>query len=845
MDSPDNDPSLRDRDEANPQTKSYPNSNTRRRLLGSVGAAMAWPWNNDDDDEDDDNDGFLSNFPGFGSNQSQSGCDETVEGFTLTIDEESGKGSLDLSGDASCVTERIYENTVTGPESYGDVEKSGSTATSTLDDTITESETIRNAYSISSIQLSDSELDLAEPSFSHTPDDADRDILEKNPSVYPWDGMKEDLESGYTATVEIEDTIKFHFPHTATLLDDSRTQYRADYYSPFQESEIEHQDSRHDNGNASTYYDLSSFRVGDMRYEHEPLDRDLIFTDLDVYSIPEMNLLNPEQVGELRAMTFTRLNIYNLLRRQFESESETHVREKYGDFIANLSASLVDGFGTRSISTGRGDVAGTSQELLDSSFEEFTSAVGWVEKLTPAAGGSVFFTVNHLEILTAIQLHEHTVFLAMLTDESELNRVIDLYHDALLTEKGILDENIAYLDDVLVDDIEYPYSNREEADTVRGVIEENLAMVEESRDLLAEVEENITQPPSNDNEESEESPDLLLYEDWSDGELGSDWNEEIVEETEERPEVEIREENPPEGGPETLSVNYDDVSGRTYHEFDEEFAWNEEWTIKLLYRMEADEFGSRQYLHVLLGDVRAGDSDIMMLWGFHTAGVDPHKLGPQFDRGSIILDGRGIDDEKDDAMDWENEQWYYGVCHHDGDGNYRLKAWPDGESEPSDYSAEVTGDVLEEEAPISIETSVNQVGTPATLQVAYLSVEAGEDSSDGDDSSEDTEGTGPAFFEVADMNTNSPVDGGEPLEVNAVIENVGGEEGTTDIELIVGHDPVVEDTKDALTLDPSESEEITLTFQTGEPTGDVEEFPVVVDTGAHSEEETVAVNPVG
>ncbi|WP_241434406.1 CARDB domain-containing protein [Natronorubrum tibetense] len=104
---------------------------------------------------------------------------------------------------------------------------------------------------------------------------------------------------------------------------------------------------------------------------------------------------------------------------------------------------------------------------------------------------------------------------------------------------------------------------------------------------------------------------------------------------------------------------------------------------------------------------------------------------------------------------------------------------------------------------------------------------------------EDEEPT-PATFNVMEMSTNSPIGGGETLEVDTIIENIGDETGRTDIELIVGHDPQVEDSV-MRTLDPGESSTFTLTFQAGDPTGGREEFPVVVDTGADTATETVVV----
>ncbi|ELY37919.1 hypothetical protein [Natronorubrum tibetense] len=98
----------------------------------------------------------------------------------------------------------------------------------------------------------------------------------------------------------------------------------------------------------------------------------------------------------------------------------------------------------------------------------------------------------------------------------------------------------------------------------------------------------------------------------------------------------------------------------------------------------------------------------------------------------------------------------------------------------------------------------------------------------------------PALFEVSTVRTNSPVGGGELLEVNAIIENVGGETGRTNIDLVVGYDPVIEDSQ-LLTLGAGDQETITLEFRAGHPAGDGESFPVRVNTGAHKVTEMVLV----
>ncbi|WP_440771132.1 hypothetical protein [Natronorubrum sp. DTA28] len=142
-------------------------------------------------------------------------------------------------------------------------------------------------------------------------------------------------------------------------------------------------------------------------------------------------------------------------------------------------------------------------------------------------------------------------------------------------------------------------------------------------------------------------------------------------------------------------------------------------------------------------------------------------------------------------------------------------------------------------------TFIATTGTGIGIGVAGC-LDAGGTADEGDettainDGEEPQESAVPATFEVSSMATNSPVGGGELLVVNATIENVGDEEGTTDVDLVVGHDPNVEDSE-MLTLGAGETADLTLEFQAGHPAGDTEEFPVCVDTGAHEACETVAV----
>lgn len=131
-------------------------------------------------------------------------------------------------------------------------------------------------------------------------------------------------------------------------------------------------------------------------------------------------------------------------------------------------------------------------------------------------------------------------------------------------------------------------------------------------------------------------------------------------------------------------------------------------------------------------------------------------------------------------------------------------------------------------------------GDPAGEREAFPGViETTDDESEFQIVVEDAEPT-PATFEVREMSTNAPVSGGETIETEATIRNVGDESGTTDVELVVGHDPAVE-YSEMLTLEPDEEATLRLPFEAGEPAGESESFPIEVDTGADSATEMVVV----
>ncbi|WP_323173743.1 CARDB domain-containing protein [Natrialba sp. PRR66] len=94
---------------------------------------------------------------------------------------------------------------------------------------------------------------------------------------------------------------------------------------------------------------------------------------------------------------------------------------------------------------------------------------------------------------------------------------------------------------------------------------------------------------------------------------------------------------------------------------------------------------------------------------------------------------------------------------------------------------------------------------------------------------------GPVFDVTVDS-TNDPVDPGEPLEVNATIENTGTEEGTQEVTLEL--DGTVQDTAE-VTLAPDESETVTLTADTAGL--DPGEYTATVSSENGSDQVTVTI----
>ncbi|WP_249361431.1 hypothetical protein [Haloterrigena sp. H1] len=94
----------------------------------------------------------------------------------------------------------------------------------------------------------------------------------------------------------------------------------------------------------------------------------------------------------------------------------------------------------------------------------------------------------------------------------------------------------------------------------------------------------------------------------------------------------------------------------------------------------------------------------------------------------------------------------------------------------------------------------------------------------------------PATFNVSSLETNSPVEQGVPLEVDAEIENVGGENGTQNVSLAIDETTVNET---EVSLEPGENQTASFTVDTD----DLEpgEYPLSVATENETAETTITV----
>lgn len=94
-------------------------------------------------------------------------------------------------------------------------------------------------------------------------------------------------------------------------------------------------------------------------------------------------------------------------------------------------------------------------------------------------------------------------------------------------------------------------------------------------------------------------------------------------------------------------------------------------------------------------------------------------------------------------------------------------------------------------------------------------------------------------FAVTILETNDPVAAGAFLSVMARLENPGEDERTATVDLVVGHDPTVEDSQ-SVTVDAGEATTIELGYDTVPVPRDVS-FPVRVETEGDADERSVSV----
>ncbi|WP_226479336.1 hypothetical protein [Natrinema amylolyticum] len=108
-----------------------------------------------------------------------------------------------------------------------------------------------------------------------------------------------------------------------------------------------------------------------------------------------------------------------------------------------------------------------------------------------------------------------------------------------------------------------------------------------------------------------------------------------------------------------------------------------------------------------------------------------------------------------------------------------------------------------------------------------------------DDGGDDTADEASATFEISSLETNTPIDAGEFLEVSATIENTGGADGTQDLVLIVGHSSERVE-RQAVSLEAGERTTLTTGYETP-PVNTDQEFPVRIESDDDAAERSVLV----
>ncbi|QLK26175.1 hypothetical protein HYG81_00685 [Natrinema zhouii] len=105
--------------------------------------------------------------------------------------------------------------------------------------------------------------------------------------------------------------------------------------------------------------------------------------------------------------------------------------------------------------------------------------------------------------------------------------------------------------------------------------------------------------------------------------------------------------------------------------------------------------------------------------------------------------------------------------------------------------------------------------------------------------SNDSNTSGDATFEVGSLETNTPIDAGEFLEVSVTVENTGGAAGTQDLKLLVGDSAQLVERR-SLSLDAGERTQLSTGYETPHIDND-HEFPVRVESDDDAAERSVLV----
>ena len=259
--------------------------------------------------------------------------------------------------------------------------------------------------------------------------------------------------------------------------------------------------------------------------------------------------------------------------------------------------------------------------------------------------------------------------------------------------------------------------------------------------------------------------DEIFFDNWENGSYTPEWE---IRSQSDQAYGTVMEEDIPIAGEHALTVinpteevASDEVTARTT----DTFRWDGEWTLETICRIETDEIRQQVW------QVNLADEGLLVTLGF--------SAQPQFDPESELLPQRDVITD----IEWEPGDWCHVQCYHDGTGVYSLKAWKEGDEEPSGYQAEVHGDApADDDYPIRLDASLTTYEI-ARMQMAYLVVEAGE-GIDRDDDPSDGNGDDPdpepeiEFHSCTGAELEGSFEAGDPVYASTVFDS-GGEIGQT------------------------------------------------------------------